>query len=64
MAVPMTKRNSSRWIVNIIGGIPMVTSILVGTLFYKEEFKSHSFAFELLDKYGVQPPSEHDEEII
>lgn len=53
IVLPVTRTNFVRGIWNLVLGIPFVTIVTSGVVFYREKFESHEYAFELCEKYGI-----------
>lgn len=53
VSIPYTKNNFVRGVWNLVIGLPVAASFSVFLVFYKEQIKSHQYAFRLCGKYGV-----------
>ena len=53
VVIPATRTNFVRGTWNLLLGIPFVSIVTTGVVFYREKFESHDYAFELCDKYGI-----------
>lgn len=51
ITMPSTKNNKTRILFNIIVGIPFVSVVVSGFVFYREKFESQEYAFSLCEKY-------------
>lgn len=62
--IPNTKSNRSRWIANLLIGLPVALMTANGVVFYKESFESHVYAAALCTKYGVTVTAEDRQDTV
>lgn len=53
VVIPATRTNFVRGTWNLFLGIPFVSIVTTGVVFYREKFESHEYAFGLCEKYGI-----------
>ena len=52
ITIPATKSNKSRIFFNIVAGIPFISIVCTGLIFYNKQFESHEYAMSLCEKYN------------